>query len=230
MSVVGEQLAPDDLGSSTGFDEPQIRPDSVGTAALAPATAAANLLRRRCLKAPMPPETLDDSLISTSKAERVIPSKEPAISALDLVRTEPIPLDIRGQKHLIKLYVEREAQPLSAGLRQAAHRLARLCAWRHAVQLFGFRLDEMVAKVHIFVAQSERIAFNRGGRVFFNAHYYAKLNHNAHSDHALSYWFVTICHELAQNVSEEHDKEHEEAAEALLIEYIARLPPVVDGL
>jgi hypothetical protein len=158
--------ATNNLGSSTCSDDPNTRPVTVGTVNAAETTAAAAFLRHRCLEASPSPGKLDDCLASSAKPERTESITEAATSEMCLDRAQPICLNIQGQKHLIELYVERGAQPLSLGLQRATEQLAQLCACRLALQLFGFSLADVAAKVHIFVEKAARIAFNLGRRNF----------------------------------------------------------------
>jgi len=189
------------------------------------ATDTAALLRQRCLTASLPPELLEESLCIPSRPGGLVQYTERPMSEMNLVRATPIRLNTNCNEYLLELYIERrlQLQPISPELLQAAKHLAGLCALDLAVQLFAFTPAEVMAKVHIFVSDREWIGFNRGGRIFFNAYFYHKLNHDLDRASAFSYWFTTFCHELAHNVSSNHDQAHEEAEEALIIEYISNI-------
>jgi len=74
---------------------------------------------------------------------------------------------------------------------------------------------------NIYWEESNRIAFNRGGVLYFNLRYAVEM-HKHRQNLLRSFWYVTICHELAHNVSPNHDKMHESAMESLLTRTIAR--------
>lgn len=74
---------------------------------------------------------------------------------------------------------------------------------------------ELVPKVvHIFYDNnSNSIAFNRDGALFFNLSYYIALHEQdckiRPTNDAMTYWFMTFCHELAHNFVVNHSSEHE---------------------
>ncbi|RGB34624.1 hypothetical protein C1646_143658 [Rhizophagus diaphanus] len=74
---------------------------------------------------------------------------------------------------------------------------------------------ELVPKVvHIFYDNnSNSIAFNRDGALFFNFSYYIALHGQdckfRPTNNAMTYWFMTFCHELAHNFVVNHSSEHE---------------------
>ncbi|PKY20923.1 hypothetical protein RhiirB3_470054 [Rhizophagus irregularis] len=74
---------------------------------------------------------------------------------------------------------------------------------------------ELVPKaVHIFYDNnSSSIAFNRDGALFFNLSYYIALHEQdckiRPTNDAMTYWFMTFCHELAHNFVVNHSSEHE---------------------
>mmetsp|Transcript_4728 Transcript_4728/g.12206 ORF Transcript_4728/g.12206 Transcript_4728/m.12206 type:complete len:324 (+) Transcript_4728:1-972(+) len=85
-----------------------------------------------------------------------------------------------------------------------------------ACQVFGWSLVDVEKKLCIFAQDGDVIAFNRGGVIFCNALFFRILEHELHREDAESFWFVTLCHELAHNWSGAHDLKHEQAMEALL--------------
>lgn len=143
----------------------------------------------------------------------------------------------------INLYVESGARLTSDDMTAAKH-LAHLCACTLAMDTFGWGVAETNTKVSIFFQDSALIAFNKGGELYFNAHYYLELEHQrgaaaarstggvclgTHTRHAVYYWFVTFCHELAHNAHRGHDKSHESAEEALLITFLGTLVDVMSA-
>ena len=91
---------------------------------------------------------------------------------------------------------------------------------RLALEVFG--MLNPADCVRVFWEDAERIAFNRGGILFFNARYAEVLGHMGKDDF-WTYWFVTFCHELAHNYSPGHDKSHEQAEETLIASHMRKL-------
>ena len=94
------------------------------------------------------------------------------------------------------------------------------CIHRLALEVFG--MLHPADCVRVFWEDAERIAFNRGGILFFNARYAEVLDHMGKDDF-WSYWFVTFCHELAHNDSPGHNKSHEQAEETLIASHMGKL-------
>jgi hypothetical protein len=68
--------------------------------------------------------------------------------------------------------------------------------------------------IHIFYDNnSSTIAFNRDKALFFNFKFYLGLHDeqckNGITSDAMTYWFMTFCHELAHNFVSPHNSEHE---------------------
>ncbi|RIA98304.1 hypothetical protein C1645_812855 [Glomus cerebriforme] len=74
---------------------------------------------------------------------------------------------------------------------------------------------ELLPKViHVFYDDnSNTIAFNRDGALFFNLKFYIGLHEEEckvrPTNDVMTYWFMTFCHELAHNFVELHSSEHE---------------------
>jgi hypothetical protein len=68
--------------------------------------------------------------------------------------------------------------------------------------------------IHIFYDNyTNSIAFNRDRALFFNLKFYIgfhdeECKYNPTSN-AMTYWFMTFCHELAHNLVQSHSSEHE---------------------
>jgi hypothetical protein len=67
--------------------------------------------------------------------------------------------------------------------------------------------------LHIFYDEdSTTIAFNSNGALFMNYRYFSALHlpdaQQGRVNEAITYWFVTICHELAHNICEDHGSRH----------------------
>ncbi|CAG8615361.1 4932_t:CDS:2 [Funneliformis mosseae] len=68
--------------------------------------------------------------------------------------------------------------------------------------------------IHVFYDKdSSSIAFNRGKALYFNLKIYLELHEEESSikitSNAMTYWFITACHELAHNFTTEHNSTHE---------------------
>ena len=68
--------------------------------------------------------------------------------------------------------------------------------------------------VHVFYDNnSSSIAFNRDKALFFNLKFYLGLHDEQckirPTSDAMTYWFMTFCHELAHNFVSPHNSEHE---------------------
>ena len=93
----------------------------------------------------------------------------------------------------------------------------------HRVQLTRFvnilkdlvEVFELAPKaIHIFFDNnSTSIAFNRDKALFFNFKFYLGLHDeqckNRTTSDAMTYWYMTFCHELAHNFVSPHNSEHE---------------------
>ena len=68
------------------------------------------------------------------------------------------------------------------------------------------------ASLHIFYDEkSESIAFNTKRAIFFNYRYFEAMHladvQQGRVDHALTYWFITMCHEITHNICDNHGPE-----------------------
>ncbi|OMH85589.1 hypothetical protein AX774_g877 [Zancudomyces culisetae] len=80
--------------------------------------------------------------------------------------------------------------------------------------------------MHIFIAEDANvIAFNRARVLFFNLSFYTRLGHASDSNRlsALSFWFVTTCHELAHHFTTNHDQVHAYYSEKFAELYMPKL-------
>ncbi|KAL1648765.1 hypothetical protein SLS58_001944 [Diplodia intermedia] len=82
--------------------------------------------------------------------------------------------------------------------------------------VFGFGSDNAPGVLNIFYEEtSSTIAFNQGGALFFNYHYFLTL-HRAALDRgdadarrdAHVFWWEAFCHEIAHNLAQEHSAQH----------------------
>ncbi|KAH0292385.1 hypothetical protein M436DRAFT_38400 [Aureobasidium namibiae CBS 147.97] len=85
--------------------------------------------------------------------------------------------------------------------------------------------------LHIYYNESgNSIAFNRQGSIFCNLRYFLQLHWPSFGSaagegkqKAAVYWFVTLCHELAHNLVEEHSQQHEFYTESFVTEYFGKV-------
>ncbi|GES75147.1 hypothetical protein GLOIN_2v1492018 [Rhizophagus clarus] len=68
--------------------------------------------------------------------------------------------------------------------------------------------------IHIYYDNStSSIAFNNNGALFFNLKVYIILHDEKckikPTIYAMTYWFMTLCHELAHNIILPHNSKHE---------------------
>ncbi|KAJ9226181.1 hypothetical protein DTO027B5_5865 [Paecilomyces variotii] len=93
--------------------------------------------------------------------------------------------------------------------------------------VFSLRLDS----ISIFYDPGGKtIAFNRGGSLFCNYHYFKQLhqtqvlqNLGSSRAEALVYWWVVLCHELAHNLVADHSSDHSYYTESFVAQYFAKV-------
>lgn len=90
-----------------------------------------------------------------------------------------------------------------------------------------FELDTKT--LNIFHDESgSAIAFNNNGSIFCNLRYFEQL-HSADAGsvegkvEAMAYWWITLCHELAHNLVQEHSAQHEYYTESFVGNYFRRM-------
>ncbi|KAF2097617.1 hypothetical protein NA57DRAFT_58189 [Rhizodiscina lignyota] len=86
------------------------------------------------------------------------------------------------------------------------------------------------SSVHIFFDDDSRcIAFNMSGALFCNYQYFKQLHlptigmGGEQAVEALSYWWITLCHELAHNIERTHGPGHSFYTESFASTYFTRL-------
>ena len=104
------------------------------------------------------------------------------------------------------------------------------------LELFASMLLECAAvfnlrkeSLHIFFdTKGESIAFNQSGAIFCNYRYFAQLHLPGLSkaetiaqaeSASLIYWWVTLCHELAHNIVQDHSSNHSYYTEHFVMEF-----------
>jgi hypothetical protein len=92
--------------------------------------------------------------------------------------------------------------------------------------VFNMRPQSM----HVFYDnRGATIAFNESGALFFNYHWFEQL-HLQHFEtsrdvriHAVSWWWITMCHELAHNLVKEHSASHSFYTESFVQQYFMKV-------
>ncbi|RUS25101.1 hypothetical protein BC938DRAFT_472625 [Jimgerdemannia flammicorona] len=88
------------------------------------------------------------------------------------------------------------------------------------MQVFG--LHE--TNIHVYYEKGSTIALNQNRSLFFNLHYYVELKHGAaNKTEVMTYWFMTICHELSHNLVLNHDSDHEFYMSSFAEKYLEKL-------
>ncbi|GAB7353434.1 hypothetical protein MBLNU459_g3902t2 [Dothideomycetes sp. NU459] len=83
--------------------------------------------------------------------------------------------------------------------------------------------------LHIFYNDSgSSIAFNQDGSIFCNLRYFLQLHWSKFGGvrgkkDAAVYWWMTLCHELAHNIVQDHGQQHEFYTESFATEYFAKM-------
>jgi len=116
-----------------------------------------------------------------------------------------------GNLQEIKLYVPEDVDR-SEILSQS--RAAPLNHFVNILKDLGEVFDLSPEAIHVFYDNcTGSIAFNRNRALFFNLKFYIVLHDDEckikPTTDAMSYWFMTICHELAHNFVSLHDSIHE---------------------
>jgi hypothetical protein len=116
-----------------------------------------------------------------------------------------------GNEQGIELYDSKEvnqADILSLSNRAPLIRFLNLL--RNLASVFDLELQA----IHVFYDNyTNSVAFNRDRSLFFNLKFYIGLHDEEckikPTSNAMTYWYMTICHELAHNFIQSHSSEHE---------------------
>ena len=117
---------------------------------------------------------------------------------------------LQGQTHYgIKVFCAKSLQ--NPGSFLAANSSA-LEAFAVIILQVARAMEVPRASLHIFYdEQSESIAFNTGRAIFFNYRYFEAMHladvQQGRIDLALTYWFITMCHEVTHNICDNHGPE-----------------------
>ncbi|KAL9105455.1 MAG: hypothetical protein Q9227_009364 [Pyrenula ochraceoflavens] len=106
----------------------------------------------------------------------------------------------------LRLFLPKAYSDPSAFLRANSRGLSNFASvLKDVASIFSLRLD----CINIFyMPDSKSIAFNRAGTIFCNFYFFEQYGHAANRGHALRYWWVTLCHEIAHNLVESHSAAH----------------------
>ena len=98
-----------------------------------------------------------------------------------------------------------------------------------SAHVFNLRKDS----IHIYYdTKGEAIAFNRSGAIFCNYRYFLQLHlpgmlnpdsFTPSEINAMVYWWVTICHELAHNIVQDHSSNHSYYTEHFVMEFFSAM-------
>ena len=137
---------------------------------------------------------------------------------------------VADSKPGIKIFLDRNTT--------AERRTAFLQSNYDALTAFAFMLldcgDIFLLKpqsMHIFYnEEGNSIAFNSNGSIFCNLRFFLQLHWNKWNiksgegkREAAVYWWVTLCHELAHNLVEDHGSQHEFYTESFVTQYFPKM-------
>ncbi|KAF8626827.1 hypothetical protein AX15_004659 [Amanita polypyramis BW_CC] len=136
-----------------------------------------------------------------------------------------------GEEGQLKVYLAQEIQQphlFMGGKRPTLSRFINIVT--DLGSLFGLPITSL----HIFFDfSSQHIAFNREGSLFFNLRFYEAwhdydVEAGTKTD-AYIFWYFTFAHEIAHNLVQDHNAEHEFYFSATSQKYIARLFEVIQA-
>jgi len=120
-------------------------------------------------------------------------------------------LDFIGEMSHVKIYVSRDTRQPQSIMTTKHDAIARFI---HVIKPLVKIYNIPFTALHIFYDQSgEMIAFNRNASIFLNLRYYEAW-HDAdvvfgNLSSAYISWFFTLAHEIAHNLVQPHNSEHE---------------------
>lgn len=189
-------------------------------------------------------------LVKRSRAERsdeIVGAHHTTHTAVEeCEEVGPLHLRVVGTFGGVRLFLD-DGVELTPDLHAIANEFGRLLSWicKH--------IKVPASKVQAYYdTDGARVAFNRDGAIFANLRYFAQVHvrsvraldslpGGSPSDvaggsaepamtvvlrdqaAARSWWFVTLCHELAHNASSAHDHAHEQAMESVIARVLPRL-------
>ena len=103
----------------------------------------------------------------------------------------------------LTIFVERSESARLMQVLQTEQKRA-LLGLDYVVCLLAKLFGQPLHKLHILVEDSQTVAFNRAGELFFNLLAMQPIFDRG-PRYALEFWFVTFCHELTHNTCAEHN-------------------------
>ncbi|KAF8629109.1 hypothetical protein AX17_005695 [Amanita inopinata Kibby_2008] len=134
-----------------------------------------------------------------------------------------------GKEKEIKVYVAQEVSEPHGFINSKRLVLAR---FSDIVAMLGNIFGLPLTSLHIFFdLTSQHIAFNREGSLFFNLRFYETWHDMdvgvGKKADAYAFWYFTFAHEIAHNLVQEHNAEHEFYFAATSQKYIVKLSQLV---
>lgn len=133
---------------------------------------------------------------------------------------------VRDLDQGIKFFLSRHtADPMSFFQSHQKSLASFVVLLRQCASIF----DLSTSTLNIFSdEQGATIAFNQGGSIFCNLRFFEQLHSDnmASSDglvEAMSYWWITLCHELAHNLVGDHGPQHSFYSEGFAHHYFPRM-------
>jgi len=120
-------------------------------------------------------------------------------------------LDYIGEMGNVKLFVSRDV-PQPKSIMTTKHDI--LARFIHIIKPLGEVYKLPLTSLHIFYdVGGEMIAFNRNASIFLNLRYYEAWHdmdvQEGNLSSAYISWFFTLAHEIAHNLVQPHNSEHE---------------------
>ncbi|KIL68939.1 hypothetical protein M378DRAFT_21839 [Amanita muscaria Koide BX008] len=134
-------------------------------------------------------------------------------------------LSFIGEEARIKVFLAEEVPHPHLFLNAKRHVLKRFST---VVAVLGSLFGLPTTSLHIFFdLSSQHIAFNREGSLFFNLRFYEAW-HDADMESGnkidvYAFWYFTFAHEIAHNLVQDHNAEHEFYFSATSQKYIPKL-------
>ncbi|KAL9624758.1 MAG: hypothetical protein Q9160_001112 [Pyrenula sp. 1 TL-2023] len=135
--------------------------------------------------------------------------------------------------HGIRIFVPKNFANATAFLSSNSQGLSLFTSiLKDITSIFAMRLDSMNV---FFAPSSQSIAFNSKGTVFCNYHFFQQWHlpkllqardSNAAKRDAMTFWWVTLCHELAHNLVEDHSANHSYYIESFVAGYFEKAAKV----
>jgi len=116
-----------------------------------------------------------------------------------------------GTKNDIELYDTKDVSQSEILNRANANPLIRFI---NILKIIADVFELETRAIHVFYDNyTNTVAFNRDRALFFNLKFYIGL-HDKESEtrpkeEAMTYWYMTFCHEFAHNFVQSHSSEHE---------------------